>query len=231
MFKISIKSPDLKNLEKFYRKAPKQFARASAGMLNNLAFQGRTQALVQIAGDMNIRSDRFVNSRMQVDRARGRSISQQKAEFGSRPTARFSGWVEQETGKAPLRNRVFGIAARRGSERNVATGKARLKAGNKFFTPNDFDIKGNDADHRTVIFLQLMATEHANKPFVMRKQYRKMSKGIYVFSKRGKLRQLQDFKAMTVKRDPWMAPTRKRVLTRANVRSQWARSISHTLRR
>lgn len=230
MFKVILKSPDLKNLEKFYRKAPRKFARASAGMLNNLAFQTRSEALIRIAADMNIRSDRFVASRMRVARARSGPISQQKAEVGSVPTSRFSGWVEQETGKAPQRNRVFGIAARRGKEQNTASAKARLKPSNHFFSPSDFNIKANDDDHRTAIFLQLMSREHANKPFVMRRRYRKMRKGIYVFSKRGQLKQLQQFGAMKVKRKPWMAPARKAVLTTANVRAQWARAISHVFR-
>lgn len=230
MTQFTIKTHGLKNLEKFYRKAPKQFARASAGMLNNLAFQTRNRALIQIAVDMNIRSDKFVASRMRVDRARAGPISRQRAETGSVITSRFSGWVEQETGKAPQRNRVFGLAARRGKEQNKASAKARLKPSNKFFTPDDFDIKANDDNHRTVIFLQIMGRDNPNKPFVIRKKYRKMRKGIYMFSKRGKLKQLQGFEAMKVKREPWMAPARKAVLTKANVRKQWARAISHVLR-
>ena len=230
MTTFSVKTPDLRNLEKFYRKAPRQFARASAGMLNNLAFQTRNAALIQIASDMHIRSDKFINSRMTVDRARGGFISGQKAEVGSVATSRFSGWVEQETGKAPLRNRVFSVAARRGSQQNVATGKARLKEDNRFYTPNDFAIKAKDDDHRTAVFLQLMGRHQAGKPFVIKKKYKKLRKGIYVISKLGQLEQLQEFEAMTVKRKPWMAPARKSVLTRANVRQQWAKSISRVLR-
>lgn len=230
MIDFIVKTPGLRNLEKFYKKAPKQFARASAGMTNNLAFETRSAALVNIASNMNIRSDRFVNSRMRVDRARSVPISQQRAEVGSLPTSRFSGWIEQETGKPAQRNRVFGIAARRGKERNTASGKARLKLSNQFFTPNDFDISANDEDHRIQIFLQLMSTKHANDPFVMRRKYRKMRKGIYVFSKRGKLKQLQQFGEMKVQRKPWMRPARRRVVTKANVRKQWARAINHVLR-
>lgn len=230
MLDFIVKTPDLKNLEKFYKKAPRQFARASAGMINNLAFETRSAALVNIASDMNIRNERFVKSRMRVNRARPVPIARQQAEVGSLPTSRFSGWVEQETGKPAQRNRVFGIAARRGKERNTASAKARLKPGNQFFSPNDFDISANDEDHRTQIFLQLMSTKHANDPFVMRRKYRKMRKGIYVFSKRGKLKQLQQFGEMKVKRKPWMRPAAHKVNTKANVRKQWARAINHVLR-
>lgn len=231
MSKFTIKSPDLKNLEKFYKKAPRKFAQASAGMTNNLAFQTRNAALINIASDMNIRSDRFVNSRMRVDRARAVPISRQRAEVGSLPTSRFSGWIEQETGKEPKRNRTFGIAARRGKEKNTASAKARLKPSNQFFTPNNFDLShAADADHRTQIFLQLMSKEFANKPFVMRRNYRKMRKGIYVFSKRGKLKQLQSFDKMRVKRKQWMRPAAHKINTKANVRKQWARAINHVLK-
>ena len=225
------KTIGLKNLEKFFKKAPKKFARASSGMINNLAFETRTAALINIASDMNIRSDRFVNSRVRVVRARAVPISQQRAEVGSLPTSRFSGWIEQETGKAPLRTRTFGIAARRGKQKNTASAKARLKPANQFFSINDFDMpNAADGDHRTQIFLQLMSKEHANKPFVIRRKYRKMRKGIYVFSKRGRLKQLQSFDDMKVKRKPWMKPARKRVVTKANVRKQWARAINHVLK-
>ena len=230
MTTFSIKTPDLRNLEKFYKKAPRQFARASAGMINNLAFQTRNAALLQIAGEMNIRSDRFVNSRMRVDRARAGPIATQKAEVGSISTSRFSGWVEQETGKEPQRNRVFSVAARRGNEQNVATGKARLKPGNRIYTSNSFAIKANDDDHRTAVFMQLMGRHQPGKPFVLKRKFRKLRKGIYTITKRGKLKQLQQFNAMKVKRKPWMAPARKSVVTKANVRAQWARAISHVLK-
>jgi len=225
------KSIGLKNLEKFFKKAPKKFARASAGMINNLAFETRTAALINIASDMNIRSDRFVNSRMKVARAKPLPISQQKAEVGSVRTSRFSGWIEQETGKAPLRTRAFGIAARRGKQKNTASAKARLKPANQFFSPNNFDLShAADGDHRIQIFLQLMSKEFSNKPFVMRRKYRKMRKGIYVFSKRGQLKQLQSFDDMKVKRKRWMRPAAHKINTKANIRKQWARAISHVLK-
>lgn len=231
MTTFNVKTLGLRNLEKFYKKAPKQFARAAAGMTNNLAFETRTAALINIASDMNIRSDRFVNNRMKVNKARSVPISQQRAEVGSLPTSRFSGWIEQETGKAPLRTRTFGIAARRGKQKNTASAKARLKPANQFFSPNNFDLShAADGDHRIQIFLQLMSKEFANKPFIMRRKYRKMRKGIYVFSKRGQLKQLQSFDDMKVKRKPWMKPARKRVVTKANVRKQWARAINHVLK-
>lgn len=230
MIDFIVKTPDLRNLEKFYKKAPRQFARASAGMTNNLAFQTRSAALENIASDMNIRNDRFVKSRMRVNRARPVPISRQQAEVGSLPTSRFSGWTEQERGAAPLRNRVYTIAARRGKEQNAASAKARLKPSNHFFTVGDFDIKGNDENHRTQIFLQLMSGEFTNKPFVIRRKFRKLRKGIYVFSKRGKLKQLQDFRDMKVRRKPWMRPAAHKINTKANIRKQWARSINHVLR-
>lgn len=230
MFSSFMLSPDLRNLRKFYRKAPRKFSRASAGMLNNLAFQTRSAALLEIASDMTIRSDRFVASRMRVERARAGSINTQQAEVGSVPTARFSGWLEQETGKPPQRNRVFNIAARRGNEQNAVIGKARLKPSNQFYTANDFAIRASSEDHRTIIFLQLMSRHQPGKAFVLQRRFRKMRKGIYTFTKRGKIRQLQEFGVMKVKRKPWMAPARKGVMTRANIRKQWARSIASTLR-
>lgn len=230
MFKAAQFS-NLLDLQKFYRRAPKQFARASAGMLNNMAFQTRVAALENIQGDMNVRADRFVSSRVRVDRARPGPMSGQQAQVGSVSTSRFSGWVEQEEGKAPQRNRVMTVAARRGNESNKVTGKARLKASNQFFTPSDFDIQANDDDHRTVIFLQIMAKKHANRPFIMRRKYRKMRKGVYKFSKRGKLKQLQRFdEPPKPQRKRWMRPARESATTRANIRKQWGRAISHVLR-
>ena len=228
MTTFTVKTPDIRNLEKFYKKAPKKFARASAGMLNNLAFQTRNTALVNIASDLVIRNPRFVASRMQVEKAKSGPMSQQRAEVGSVARDRFSGWAEQETGAEPLRNRVFTLTARRGNNQNQASPSSRLKPGNKIVDINDLNIAATGRMARRRIFIQMMS-RRPKEPFVMRRKYKKMRRGVYVF--RGKrLLQLQAFDAMKVKRKPWMRPARAKVMTRSNIRAAWAKSIKFVLR-
>lgn len=228
MTTLSVKTPDLRNLEKFYKTAPKKFARASAGMLNNLAFQTRSAALIRIASDMAIRNPRFVASRMQVEKAKSGPMAGQRAEVGSVAKDRFSGWDEQETGAEPLRNRVFTLTARRGNNQNQAAPSSRLKPGNKIVGINDVKINETGRMVRRRIFIQIMS-RRPNKPFVMRQKYKKMRRGVYVF-KRKQLLQLQAFDAMKVKRKPWMKPTRAEVLTKGNVRAAWAKAIKFVLK-
>lgn len=229
MFKLSVKTPDLRNLEKFYRRAPKQFARASAGMINGLAFETRSAALVQLAGDLVIRDPRFVNSRMQVEKARSGPISGQQAVVGSVQSPRFSGWVEQETGQPATRNRVFTLTARRNREQNRVAPRARLKPGNNITTVNDVNIDASDEANRIRIFIQIMSRRR-NEPFIIRKRYKRMRKGVYTFRGKKKLRMLQEFKPLKVQRKPWMQPARARVVTKVNVRKLWAKSIGFVLR-
>lgn len=228
MTTLHVKTLDLRDLEKFYKKAPKKFARASAGMLNNLAFQTRGVALIRIASDLEIRNPRFVASRMQVEKAKFGPMSGQRAEVGSVAKDRFSGWTEQETGAEPLRNRVFTLTARRGSNQNQAAPSSRLKPGNNIVDINDVDIAATGRLARRRIFIQIMS-RRPNKPFVMRRKYKKMRRGVYVF-KRKRLLQLQAFDAMKVKRKPWMKPARAEVIQRSNVRAAWAKAIKFVLR-
>ena len=141
---------------------------------------------------------------------------------------RFSGWEEQETGGVSDRSRAFTLTARRGREQNRVAQAARLKPGNTFVTASDVPINARDERNRIRIFIQIMSRRN-NEPFILRKRYKRMKKGVYVF-KAGKLKQLQQFKPLKVKRKPWMAPTRKQVVTRANIRNQWAKSIRFVLR-
>lgn len=228
MTTFTVKTPDIRNLEKFYKKAPKKFARASAGMLNNLAFQTRGAALIRIASDLAIRNPRFVASRMQVEKAKSGPMSGQRAEAGSVAKDRFSGWTEQETGAEPLRNRVFTLTARRGNNQNQAAPSSRLKPGNNIVDINDLSIAATGRMQRRRIFIQMMS-RRPNKPFIMRRKYKKMRRGVYVF-KGKRLLQLQAFDRMTVKRKPWMKPARASVMTRGNVRAAWAKSIKFVLR-
>ena len=228
MTTFTVKTPDIRNLEKFYKKAPKKFARASAGMLNNLAFQTRSAALVRIASDLAIRNPRFVASRMQVEKAKSGPMSGQRAEAGSVTKDRFSGWTEQETGAEPLRNRVFTLTARRGNNQNQASPSSRLKPGNNIVDINDLNIAATGRMQRRRIFIQMMS-RRKNKPFIMRRKYKKMRRGVYVF-KGKRLLQLQAFDRMTVKRKPWMKPARASVMTRSNIRAAWAKSIKFVLK-
>jgi len=230
-FKAKIDLKNLLDLQKFYKRAPRQFARASAGMINNLAFQARGEAIENIDDQMIIRNQRFINSRIKVQRARSGAISTQKATVGSVTADRFSGWIEQETGQAPEMTRSFSVVSRRGQRGNKVVVAARLRSASTFPTVDDYNIKAKDDDHRTMIFIKIMQRDQPRKPFVLKDKYKRFGIGIYKVLKRGRIKKLQSFDAPpTPKVRRWMEPAYKSVMTKQNIREQWARSIRHTLR-
>ena len=115
---FEFKAEDLILLRRFYKKSPKLFGRSVTNTLNQLAFESRTALINTISEQMTVRDNRFVNRQMRVDQAKGVDIRTAESEVGSISSSRFSGWVEQETGKKPETNRAFTLLARGGSEQN-----------------------------------------------------------------------------------------------------------------
>lgn len=236
---------DLINLRRFYKRAPKAFGRAVVGMLNNVAFDSRFELLEAIDDQMNVRNRGFVTRHMRVEKAKGDDISRAVSVVGSIAGARFTGWVEQETGQPDKRNRVYSLLSRGGSETNkVKPGRTR-KSSNRILRMGDFDIDNAASDtHRLIIFLQIMDRDHRGKMFWVRQNYKKLQ-GDSVYSiqgRKGRKRKRKGFSGggmkrissddpMRTKKDPWMKPTIQRTVTQASMRKAWGRSVAHQVKR
>ena len=180
---------------------------------------------------MIVRNKRFVSRQMRVDRAFQGPMSSQRAEVGSLITDRFTGWREQETGESPDRSRSIGLAARRGNKQNKAYGGARLNPNTNFETESDVNITNAvNADHRTLIFLNIINKRRDSKPFVMTRKYKGIKKGLYKFTKPGRLKKLQAYDSPPeTEKKQWMKPAKEDVMNKVNIRKQWAKAINRVL--
>lgn len=218
---------DLLLLRKFYKKAPVLFARSVVNTLNSLAFTSRTALLATLNDQMTIRDPRFVARQMKVDKAKGTDFMNAESEVGSVSTNRFSGWIEQETGKRSEKNRTTTLLARGGSESNKVRPKNRLKPTKALAKISDFKIKAR-RQHRLIIFLQMMSRQ--KKSFLMPRKYKGLKRGVYVTS-RNKLHRIYTTEPMNTKKSPWMKPTIKRVITSQLIRNTWAEQSVRVLPR
>ena len=225
---FEFKAEDLILLRRFYKKSPKLFGRSVTNTLNQLAFQSRTALINTISEQMTVRNPRFVNKQMKVDQAKGIDIRTAESEVGSISGPRFSGWIEQETGKKPETNRTFTLLARGGNEQKQARPKTRAKPSNNFAKIGDFTIKAKSRQHRLIIFLQMMGKQQ--RTFIMPRRYKRLQRGIYVATKK-KISRVQTFGPRTVAKAPWMKPTIQRDIDIKSIRSIWSSNINRVLPR
>lgn len=226
---FEIEARDIENLRRLYRKAPGKFRFAVASMLNNFAFGTRTISISIIKNQMEVRNERFVASRVRVDKASGREkINNQVATVGSIQTDRFTGWEEQEFGKPAKRTRVATLFARGDDESKQIKPSLRMKAANQFFTTAN--VPGKTEDQRNVALLRVMRRE--KKVFKIRK-HRKLKKGIYKF-KGQELKRVQNLeissRSKRVKRVPWLSGGRRRYFKKTNIRNLWGKTLKRVLK-
>ena len=130
---------DFSKLALFFEQFPKEARAATAQFLNDFGFAAKANVPTVLAEHMHIRNQRFVASRIRVQKTSALPIDQQRVTVGSIPGDRFTGWIEQQRGAAPERGRVFSLLARGGMETNQATPGYRLKASNKRVDIEDYD--------------------------------------------------------------------------------------------
>ena len=76
---FDMKSKDLKQLKKFMKTSPKEFEKATRGVLNSLAFKTRENDIKNITKSMVIRNPKFLRSSLRVQQAKSGSIDRQVA--------------------------------------------------------------------------------------------------------------------------------------------------------
>ena len=227
---FDIKQRDIFRLARFYRRAPRQFGRATGGMLNEFAFGVRREAFNEIERRMKVRNPRFVNSRLRVHRAVfAQAIDQQYSETGSISSPRFSGWKEQQLGTRAKRTRVSTLFARGNQSRQIKPAY-RLKPAKDFVSSDDY--KGS-SQHRVIAMLAHLKRKKYNRPFIVKRGHRKLKPGLYKYS-RSKLRRIQNFqptrKQRQPRRIPWLTGARDRYFSGVSMRRLWTNQLRRVLK-
>lgn len=201
---------DFERLKKFYRGGAKNFRRAEVGMVNNTAFALRDIILAELDRNMTIRSPGFVKGSVRLQKATFRNVT---AEVGSIERPRFSGWIEQETGKKDTRTRVQTVAARRSNFKNRVAPRLRLKKGNKrAIRPSDVGLKNDISFPDVPGFLQILDRRREKQPWYLPVGYKRLQRGIYIFL-RGKIRRVHNLEPEDTQpeRDRWMTRSVARI--------------------
>lgn len=219
---------DLLKLRRVFKNSPKLARRATATVLTQQAFGTRRAALQEIHGNMTVRNQQFVVSRVRYNGAKGNQpLQSQFSEVGSISTNRFTAWNEQETGANPARTRVANTLARGGSKSGQIRPRFRLKPGKDFLSQEDFN---GTNDQRFAALLRKVTSENYTKPFIINR-HRKFKPGLYL-RRRKKIYQLQEFgnrRRNKPQRFTWMKNAREQYVTNQNNRQLWGRAFEKHL--
>lgn len=223
---FDIEFTDIRRLRKWYKKAPKQFTRAGAGVLNDFAFGVKEVSGRVINKRMVVRNSKFVSSSLRVQKTKGSNFSSLSSETGSVRRPRFSGWAEQELGKRSSRTKVATPFGRGGSNKGVLKPSFRMKPSARFIKPSDFE--GDNQKQKIRAMLNKVSKRKTSRPFLIRGSKR-FSSGLYKIQNRN-IRRVQKFKTTAQpKRIKWHTQS-KAIYFRANKpRDIWARNIRRIL--
>ena len=218
-------------LQRFYRAAPGEFGKASAGVLSALATRTQQGALTYIQSRMTVRSPRFVKGHLKTVKAKGTSIiNNQWSRAGSLYDTRFTGWEEQEYGRDTKQKRKSTITGRGGALTEKVKKQARFLPGQTFDKAENYP--GNTTENRTVAMLHILKRKRGKKPFFLQGQVGNINydKGLYQYIG-GRIRMLQvRRKPKRPNKLPWMTDARE-FAVRPGLESLWRSQIRYALRR
>lgn len=169
-----------KQLQKFYKKAPRAFQRTSAAVLNSMAFSDRKGSMRELGRSMIIRNPGLVKKAARVKMAKeNQSINQQESISGSIKTKRHDAFEHVEEGTATRATR-FTKEGRKGSQANVGQSTARIGKAQTY--ENDYRLKGS-GDTRIINYLQQIQADKTRrrKTFMISRRFKNMDPGIYKF--------------------------------------------------
>ena len=237
---FNFESPDLVNLQTWYRRAPDRFARAVTGVVNTLAFQARAKAVENIKAGTITRNPRFVSASMRVLKARRTSsINDIVSQMGSIDLSKkgtSSGFEELETGMQSRSRRVPTLFSRAGgNERKKVSPAVRFKNISKFHRQKAF--KGNSKSQRVGQMLrEIRRGKVENKPFIVPSglsgRVSAMIPGVW--KRKGKSMKLANpfnGKRGRTKKIAWMLRAVQSVSGRGNLTKVWTKEIEFILRK
>jgi len=226
---FEINAQDWAKLADWFHRAPKKFQRASAMYLNHNAFGARKEAIKYMRATMTIRSPRFLDYLIRVEKAKSTDrLDHQISYFGSIQTRNHTGWAEQQGEAQDKRTKTITLAARRKSKSRPVVGTHRMKKGNSFETPDDYP--GRTARQRANIMLQHLRRSGYRKPFIIR-GHRKYRAGLYKIEGTGensRVLPIQQFKKSPRKtmHKPWKTIAVRRYFNRLNSGALWSDIVS-----
>ena len=179
---FSLDDRDLRRLAKLYARAPKLMRGATATVLNNFAFGTRTEAIATITRQTTTRSKGLPRRAMRFEGARFIDpVERQESRAGAMEFDRFTGWVEQESGKqVSKRKRVPTIAARASaSARRAVTQRNRLSVSNAVTVPQGYE--GNSIHDKEVSMLRQESRKGHGGLMLITGKGVKSKRGIYRF--------------------------------------------------
>jgi len=220
----------LKKLDRFFKGFPNEAKKATAGILNSLAFQARKYQIESISANMVIRNRRFIESSLRVETTRALPINQQVAYAGSINRPRFTGWEEQQTGKPPKRKRSITLHARGGSKAGQVRRKARLRSGNKFYKPEQF--QGKNIKQRFQFMMRVLGSRGGGEFLLTQNIPTKrghLKRGLYSLKKH-KIIKLQDFdKEYKIRRLPWATMAMTKLHRRNDIKRIWGQQLQRAV--
>jgi hypothetical protein len=241
---------DLRELGKlylFFRRYPLLARKATAQLLNDLAFAWRPLVVTTLASKVIVRNPRFLMGRMRVQKTGAGPIERQQAVVGSTPVRgktggfTFDGLYSLQFGR-PLgegRNRTLALLARGGDKRAKAKRQGKLMPGDEIPTPDEWDDMPKPSRSRMLSFmLRDIADNYPAQRFIIPRSYG-MAPGLYKIKKRrGYLLPSTGRSAPSIQiiqhlgrsprgqRFPWMQTSLKWLLGHAPIAKFWERAIS-----
>ena len=227
---FTIDSQDLKKLDRFFKGFPKEMRQATAGILNSLAFQTRKNDIQIISANMIIRNRRFLESSLRVKTTPPRRIEEQVAYAYSMERPRFTGWKEQQKGTPPKRKRSITKYARGGDMHKQVRHKARLKSGNKFYRPEQY--QGKTYQQRFYFMMRVLGSRGGGEFLLLKKIATKrgmLGRGLYVL-KGHQIKKLQDFeRSFNVRRDMWRSQSLSKLHSNNDIQRIWKEQLNRII--
>jgi len=218
---------DYAKLIKRFKDGKQKFKVAVSRMLTSQAAGTRDESLRVMNNYFMVRNRRFIETRMRYTKAKySMPINAQTAYMGVRPAPRFSALVEQELGKKTKRTRVATLLARRKSKAKQVSRPVRMKGGNIFPKPEDYN--GKSLRHKNIVMLQALGRDGYRGPFVIH-GWHKYASGLYKFGRgrRGKKKVNMLWAFDPEHRQParikFLAISRARYFAKNDQRRVWAR--------
>lgn len=239
-----MKAPDLVNLTKWTKRAPKEFDRAGANVLNSTAFKGRRRAISNIKKGTTTRTPKFVDRSMRVTKARvGKPLNQLVAIMGSIDISRkgrSSGFQELESGRKSEKPRAATLSSRGNSERKKISGPVRMDKLNRMFRHRMVRGKGLKSKRQRVAAMLKIVRSGAigRQPFIIPRGLKSgpMSKfrpGVYRMGNKKVISLQNPFhsRVSNTKRIKWMSKSIDWATNDANVTKAWKKEAEFVLRK
>jgi hypothetical protein len=147
---FNIKQNDLINLQRWFKRSPREFSRAAANVVNTTAFNHRRQSISNISDRVTVRSKPFISRSMRVTKSPTNvPLNKIIAESGSIDISRegrSDGFESLETGMKSRSKRVPTMASRGSTERRKVAGPVRMNKLNRAF--NIRQVRGKNVKTR-----------------------------------------------------------------------------------